>query len=89
MITKNFEEAVASWQQWVVIKKKGGGDEELKLRQSELMTAARGGTTILFEYLRGELGVKNRSDMLEEEREIPLLVRLLTVDEARYVPVEL
>ena len=89
MITKNFEEAVASWQQWVVIKKKGGGDEELKLRQSELMTAARGGTTILFEYLRGELGVKNRSDMLEEEREIPLLVRRLTVDEARYVPVEL
>ena len=89
MITKNFEEAVASWQQWVVIKKKGGGDEELKLRQSELMAAARGGTTVLFGYLRGKLGVKNRSDMLEAKQEIPMLVRRLTVDEARCVPIEL
>lgn len=90
MITKNFEDKVGSWQQQVVVKRgKEEGGEELELRQSELMTAARGGTTILFEYLRRELGVKNRSDMLEEEREIPLLVRRLTVDEARYVPVEL
>lgn len=90
MITKNFEEKVESWRQQVVVKdgKKEGG-KELKQLQSELMTAARGGTTLLLKYLRGELGVKNRSDMLEEEREIPLLVRLLTVDEARYVPVEL
>lgn len=90
MITKNFEDKVGSWQQEVVVKRgKEEGGEELELRQSELMTAAQGGTTLLFEYLRRELGVKNRSDMLEEEREIPLLVRRLTVDEARYVPVEL
>ncbi len=90
MITKDFEERVGNWQQRVVVKKgKESGEESLKQIQDELANAAREGTPALVEYLRDSLGVKNRSAMLEAKQEVPLLVRRLTVDEARYVPVEL
>lgn len=90
MITKDFEERVANWQQRVVVKKgKESGEESLKQIQAELAKAARNGTPALAAYLREQLEVKNRSGMLETKQEIPLLVRRLTADEARYVPVEL
>lgn len=90
MITKNFEEAVASWQQRVVVKKgKQSGDKELHQRQAELAIAAGEGISALVGYLREQLGFKSRNEILEATKEIPLLVRRLTVDEARCVPVEL
>lgn len=90
MITKNFEEAVASWQQRVVVKKgKGSGDETLEQRQTDLVTAANEGMSALVEYLREQLGFTNRKEILETRQEIPMLVRRLTVNESQYVPVEL
>lgn len=90
MITKNFEERVGDWQQRVVVKKgKESNNVELQQIQAELANAAREGTPALVAYLRGSLDIKNRSAMLGAEQKVPLLVRRLTADEARYVPVEL
>ena len=90
MITKTFEERVGRWQQQVVVKKgKESGEEALKQIQAEMANAAREGTPSLVEYLREQFEVKNRSAIFEAKQEIPFLVRRLTADEARYVPVEL
>lgn len=90
MITKTFEERVGHWQQRVVVKKgKESNSVELQQIQAELAESAREGTPALVEYLRGHLDIKNRSAMLESEQKVPLLVRKLTADEARLVPVEL
>ena len=90
MITTEFERKVDFWQQQVVVKKgKGSGDANLEQRQVDLETAAKGGMSALVEYLQEQLGFTSRKEILEAEQEIPMLGRRLTVDEARYVPVEL
>lgn len=90
MITKNLEETVGHWQQRVVVKKgKELDDVELRQLQAELADAAKAGTPSLVEYLRKQFDIKNRAEMFEAKQDVPLLVRRLTVDEARYVPVEL
>lgn len=90
MITKNLEETVGHWQQRVVVKKgKELDDAVLRQLQAELADAAKAGTPALIGYLKKQFDIKSRAEMFETEQEAPLLVRKLTVDEARYVPVEL
>ena len=90
MITKNFEEAVAAWQQRVVVKKgKGSGDENLQQRQADLATVAKKGMSTLVEYLRDQLGFASRNEILETKQEVPMLLRRLSVNEAQGPPVVL
>lgn len=90
MITKNFEEAVASWQKRVVIKKgKESGDKNLRRGQVDLTTAAKKGMSALLEYLREQLGFTSRNDILEAKQEVPMLLRRLSVSEAKGPPVVL
>lgn len=90
MITKNFEEAVASWQKRVVVKKgKDSGDKSLQERQVALTTAAKKGMSALVEYLREQLGFTNWNEILEAKQEVPMLLRRLSVSEAKGPPVVL